>query len=140
MPRAMRIKQISYNGVVAGSTFVPNPHAAGQSMTIVLTDRPAHVTGTVHREGNPAAGARVAVARWPLSMTDDFPEYEAVESDGHGAFAMDLAAGTYRMTSVDAAAWSLAEMPDVLARWIASGTEFTVAEDERKVLGIEVME
>jgi hypothetical protein len=139
MPRGMRIKEARYNGSAGGNTFVPDPHATGQVLTIRLTDKPAHLTGTVYRDGNRQHGAHVAIAPWPLSMIDDFPEYEAIESDQNGEFATELAAGTYRVISVDQAGWASAEMPDVLARWFASGKELVLADGERKALSIELM-
>jgi hypothetical protein len=81
----------------------------------------------------------VVVARWTLSMIEDFPEYEALETDQNGAFAMEkLAPGTYRAARVDSTAWLRSQMPGVLADWIAHGQEFTVAEDERKVLRVDL--
>jgi hypothetical protein len=138
MPKGMMLKQILSNGAITGDRFVPRGRVGGQSVKVVLTDRPAHLSGTIYREGKAEPGARVAVARWPLSTAADFPNYRSAECDDRGQFAMELAPGTYRVTGVDASEWGRAGMPDVLAGWIASGQEFTVIEDERRVLRIEL--
>jgi hypothetical protein len=123
MPAGMVIKEVLSNGRSTGSLFVPEKGAAAQTMTVVLTDKPARVS---------TEEARVVMARWPLEMVDGFPDYQVVKGEPAA-----VAPGTYRKVGVNAEDWPRLDMPGVLESWLSRGQEFSVMAGETRVLRME---
>ena len=94
------VKEIRYNGAVVAGDFVPlNKGALSQSLTIVLDDKPAALTGTVLKAGKAVAEAVAVVARWPLP--DDGGQLQTdmlfARTGSDGNFQLGgLAPGEYR--------------------------------------------
>jgi hypothetical protein len=64
LPPGVYVRQVIYNGVDSGQ-FVPLSEDVPAWLEITLSDRPAGIIGTVTRDGKPASGDHIIVARWP---------------------------------------------------------------------------
>jgi Carboxypeptidase regulatory-like domain len=137
LPPGMYVKQALYNGVDRGQ-FIPLSQDVPGWLEITLSDRPAGITGTVVRDGQPASGNYVIVARWPLVPDAQSPSYVTAEIDAAGSFKIvDLAPGTYRVASVDPVAWARRNEPDAVVSWLKSAREIKLSEDQISTIALE---
>lgn len=108
----------------------------GASIAIVLTDKPAKLTGTV--DSKTALENHVVLAKWPLPQDSIYPEFRNAAVKEDGQFSLDaVPAGTYRVAAIGPVQWSLRGVPEVVAHWFTSGDEITLVENEIKVIRLE---
>jgi hypothetical protein len=133
------VKKIVLDGVETGPTLQFELGPPTHSLEIVLSDRPALVSGKVSRDGKPAAGQKVVLATWPALAADGFPYYRSASVAPDGSFSLtDLAPGAYRAVSIGPETWRLVQMPAVLSSLLASnGVDLTLAESESRTIALE---
>lgn len=96
------VKEIRYNGSPINGRILPlSGTAMARTVSIVLDDKPAAITGVVKQGDAAVANALVILARWPMPDGVEFlPESKANGSeDGRFQFA-GLAPGEYRAVAL----------------------------------------
>jgi hypothetical protein len=137
LPAGFALKEVLSNGVATGGVFVPSA-VARQSMTIVLTDKPARVSASVVHDDKPVPGVHIIAGRWPIEHIDNFPNYETAACDSQGQCAIDrLSPTTWSVIAVSADSWDKLELPGVLDQWLSAGEVITLLPGESRGLRFE---
>lgn len=102
LPGGFCVKEVRYNGVVVRDGIIPmESPSMNHSLTLVLDDKPAAVTGTVMDGDKAVGGAWVIAARWPLPLNQIFIAAASATSDDQGRFQIPgLAPGEYRFVAL----------------------------------------
>ena len=137
LPPGIALKEVISNGAATGGIFVPSADSK-QTLTVVLTDKAAHLTASVVQDDKPIAGAHVIAARWPLQRVDDFPVYEGMECNPEGKCSMDgVSPADWRIVAVTGHAWDRIDMPGVLEQWLSAGETITLLPGEGRALRLD---
>ena len=116
-PAPFYVKEVLYNGArLAGTTFAVDAFAGTQTLTVVIDDKAASVSGRVERDGDADQPADAVICRWPVGASP----YSAVKRapvDDNGKFQFSgLAPGDYRLFAILRSTRKKLEEPGVLDR------------------------
>jgi hypothetical protein len=137
LPVGFGLKEVLSNGIGTGAVFIPGT-AAHQSLTVVLTDKPAHITASVLRDDKAVSGVHLIAARWPIEHVNDFPVYETVACNSEGNCAMDALSPTaWRIAAIPPENWDKLDLPGDLEQWLSRGEEITLQPGEFRALKLE---
>ncbi|HWQ52223.1 MAG TPA: carboxypeptidase-like regulatory domain-containing protein [Bryobacteraceae bacterium] len=135
------IKKILYNGVPVKENVIPlDKGAMSQSLTVVLDDKPAAISGVVIKDDKPIGRALVIWAMWPLPEEDLLGVGIAhARCDDNGRFQVGgLAPGEYRMVAV---AFGSEDRPlEALRRALAASPKVEVAVSAFQNVKLELSE
>jgi hypothetical protein len=122
------VQSILYNGARApGGVFEPDPYALEHSLEVVVANDGATLHGQVAERGDPVAGARVAMVKWPQVLVDGFPVMVTATCDTAGRFSQaGLAPGAYRVFAYHEADAPKLDLPGVVSAQAGSATEVTL--------------
>jgi hypothetical protein len=95
------LKEIRYKGFpVAGDIIPLDSSAVTQSLTVVLDDKRAVITGVVVKGDKPVNRPRLILMRWPPPSGEAFPPTAVGTGDDQGKFQFGgLAPGEYRVVA-----------------------------------------
>ena len=98
VPPTYAVSEIRYAGGNYLNSFIPfNADATDQSLTIVLTDQPASVSGSLIDGQQKPIAARVILAPDPLPPNFDFHALRVAATNSDGSFTLNsLTAGRYK--------------------------------------------
>ena len=130
IPPGYFVQQMVYNETpLAGGVLRVNPFARVHKLGIVLSDKPATLTGRVIEGDEPVTGARVVLAPWPADEAQIFLSRRNQTTDEEGRFRFqNLPAGDYRLVAVYADDYEELEKPHVLANLAGEADEVTLSE------------
>jgi hypothetical protein len=96
------VKEIRYNGVVMADCMItPVSGAPAQNLEIVLDDKPATITGSVHDGDKPVSGPFIVAVKWPFTQGDIPATGDGLKGDQAGRFQVPgLAPGEYRVMAL----------------------------------------
>jgi hypothetical protein len=130
VPATYYLKEIRYNGIAVPDRIVPlDRPAMGHSLTIVLDDKPASITGTA------AGAATVLVFRWPLPANQVLLATGRGAADDQGRFQVGgLAPGEYRAVALLATEDEYSRQPGSLERALEAAKKIEVGPRESKTV------
>jgi hypothetical protein len=138
LPGTHYIKEMRYDGGPLGNWTLPlGLSGSSHTLTIVLDDKVATITGLVAVSGRPVSRPIVVAARWPVEMAPD--RFAKGQSDETGRFQINgLAPGEYRVLAFS----SLPRDPAVLSnealvRLLASGARVELRAGEAQNITLE---
>ncbi|HEY1337998.1 MAG TPA: carboxypeptidase-like regulatory domain-containing protein, partial [Bryobacteraceae bacterium] len=116
------VKEILYNGApIEAGVLALGKGAMSQSLTVVVDDKAATVTGVVKDGDTVVSQPFVLVASWPLSANHSFEPVARTIGDAKGAFQMTgIAPGEYRVLAVPSMEEYSSRAPGVLERALAT--------------------
>lgn len=96
------VKEIRYNGSpIPGRTLEFQRSAIGHTITVVIDDKPAAITGSVVKNDKPVPRPFVVVAKWPLPSDESFNYSAVITGNDDGKFQVaGLAPGEYRVVAL----------------------------------------
>jgi hypothetical protein len=96
------IKEVRYNGFpVAGRTLRVDPAAMAHSLTIVVDDKPATITGSVTKGDEKASKPYVLLVKWPITADEPFRPTATTSGNENGQFQFSgLVPGEYRLIAL----------------------------------------
>ena len=135
------VKEIRYNGQVVRDGIIPMAQPAmSHSVTIVLDDKPATLTGVVKDGDNPARAPWVVLARWPLTPGQVFIPAQAVAGDDSGRYQLTgLAPGEYRLVAVRAREQYDTRPPKVLEQALAAAKKIEITPGGLQTINVDVV-
>jgi hypothetical protein len=138
------VKEIRYNGFPVPADNIPvNSSAQTQTLTVVLDDKPAVITGTVVDGGQPVSRPVVIFAKWPLPSGGVSQPPARGTGDDKGRFQFGgLAPGEYRVVAVTNQGLSAtgALYLDMIQRALSAAPRIEVGASASVNLTIEVVE
>ncbi len=102
LPGGFYVKEVRYNGAPILDGIIPMESSSmTHSLTLVVGDKPAAITGTVADGDKPVGGAWIVVARWPIPLNQPFVATASAPADDQGHFQVSgLAPGEYRVVAL----------------------------------------
>jgi hypothetical protein len=123
------VKEIRFNRAPVSGDFVPlDWRSPSRSITIVVDDRPAVLSGQALKNGKPASQATVLCARWPIPDSDAVAgDLNYARVDENGAFLITgLAPGDYRLLAIPTESLIGDPPLDVIKRSIGAGLKVAI--------------
>jgi hypothetical protein len=114
------VKEIRYNGIAEDGPVPLDRSALAHSLTILLDDKPASVSGVVMEGDKPVNTPLVVLKKWPSPDGLGF-SVQTAAGDSQGKFQFsDLPPGEYRMVALRSMDEYIFRGPDVLERALAA--------------------
>jgi len=134
------VKEVRYNGIaLTDNIFTTDGGSPGQSLEIVIDDKPATVSGTVTEGDKPVGKPYVVLVKWPSSPENIFLATKHTTGDDHGQFRFaGLAPGEYRVLAVPQQIVPRLEEPGVLFRILAGADTVNVDRGASKNLALKL--
>ncbi|MBZ5582138.1 MAG: carboxypeptidase-like regulatory domain-containing protein [Acidobacteriia bacterium] len=122
------VKEIQYNGIPAATRRVQlEKSAMAHSITVVVDDKPATITGAVTKDDKPVSKPSVILVKWPLPDGEPFMPTAIAPGDDTGKFqAAGLAPGEYRAVAVASQQEYFNREPNTLERALAEAKKIEV--------------
>lgn len=141
VPPSHYVKAVKFNGVTVADNIVPlDRPAMGHTLTIVLDDKPATLSGTVREGDHALGGAPVLLAKWPLAADPFFQAAGRVTTDEQGRFQIaGLAPGEYRAVAVRTAEENRGRAPGSIERAFAAASKIELGARESKTVDLAVV-
>ena len=116
------VKEVRYNGIPTEGGVLPlEKGAMSQSLTIVVDDKAATITGVVKDGDRLVSQPFVLLASWPLPANQSFEPTARAGGDAKGAFQMTgLAPGEYRILALPSLEEYMFRAPGVLEHALAT--------------------
>jgi hypothetical protein len=136
------VKEIRYNGSLAANDIARlDKSAVSHSLTVVVDDKPATITGTVSKGDKPVSRSYVILAHWPLPTDGAFSPAAATTGDEKGAFQLaGLAPGEYRVIAVTSNEDYIYRAPNVLERALATAKKIEIGASGFQNVALELSE
>jgi hypothetical protein len=133
------VKDVLYNGAqVDGSTLRLDSGAIQYSLTIVVDDKPAAITGSVTKGDQKVSKPFVLLTRWPMP-SDEFLRPAVANADENGQFQFSgLAPGKYHLIALASQDDYYKRLPKAWQRDIASGQEVEVGPSASQSVTLEL--
>lgn len=139
LPGGFYVKEVRYNGAVVpdGIIQMESPSMM-HSLTLVLDDKPATVTGTVTDGDKAVGGAWVIAARWPLPLNQIFIATASAPADEQGRFQITgLAPGEYRFVALRSREDDRDRAPGKLEKALAASDKVELSARAMQNLGLK---
>jgi hypothetical protein len=136
VPPTHYVKEMRFNGALLFGNLVPLDAAGmARSLTIVLDDKPAALSGVVRDGDSPVVNASVVVAAWPWPPNQVFFPTLRSRTDEQGRFQIGgLAPGEYRAVALRSQAEEDGRLPDTLERAFAAADRLNLGPRESRSL------
>lgn len=135
LPAGFYVKEVRYNGVVMPfATLTANGAALAHKIEVVVDDKPAAVTGGTK------PGARVVLARWPITTPDPRASLITADAGDDGKYQLtNLAPIEYRILAIPGDAVRKLERPGVLDGLLQSAKKLTLAPNGTQTQNLELV-
>ncbi len=134
------VKEIRFNGGPLRDGVVPLEQAAlAHSLTIVIDDKPATLTGAVIAGDKAVSQPYLVLARWPLASGRVFVPAATTTGDSQGKFQFaGLAPGEYRVVSLRSMVEDRERAPGTLERALAVANKIELGPSAFQNITVEV--
>jgi hypothetical protein len=134
------VKEIRYNGTAAGHMIPLEKSSLTHSLTIILDDKPAAVSGAVMNGDKPVSNPLVVLKKWPPpdGLVFNIGTLMAT-GDNKGKFQFsDLPPGEYRMVALRSMDEYIDRPPDVLERAMAAASKIELGPRASQNVTLEI--
>jgi hypothetical protein len=134
LPAGFYVKEVLYNGAVMPfATLTPNSAAIAHKVEVVVDDKPAAVAG----ETRP--GARVVLARWPITTPDPRSSLITTDAGEDGKYQITgLAPIEYRIFAIPADRARQLDRPGVLDGFLQSAKKLTLSPNATQTQNLDL--
>jgi hypothetical protein len=139
LAHGLYVKGIRFAGFDLQSYIIrPSEGNLNHDLEIVLSDKPAVLTGIVFQDDHPLPGALVMITRWPVGNEDVFGATINQVTSANGVFQSDaLPPGAYRVLSFPAEDRPALDLPGALFRYLEKADHYDAVEGVTTTLNLK---
>jgi hypothetical protein len=136
------VKEIRYNGRALAADVVPlDDGAVAHTLTIVVDDKPAAISGVVVSRGEPVSRPVVIARKWPLNGSKGLMGWAGAQGDENGRFQITgLGPGEYRVIALRSLNRDMTSGTPALERALAEGQKVEIGPNGFQNVTVEVSE